>query len=864
MPISSPPIHVSSTKLLGSARSRDLPLPLRFALRELRAGARGFAVFLACLALGVMAIAGVGSISRALSEGLTREGRAINGGDIAFSLITREATPEELSFLRSQGRLSVVGTLRAMGRTADGRQSALVEVKAVDDAYPLAGKAALGSGGDLQAAMETRSGPPGAIGDVALFARLDAKVGDVLSIGEGSVTLRDTLASEPDKLTGGVGYGPRLMMPIEALRSTGLIQPGSLVRWRYRLALPPGVQPATVAERAKAALPEAGWEIRTRDDASPELERNLERFTMFLTLVGLTALLVGGVGVANAVRAFVSRKLETIATLKTLGAPGSSVVAIYMTQTMILALAGIAIGLAVGAALPFLVAWSVGSLLPLPIEPALYPRELALGLAYGLLTALAFSVLPLGRAHDVPVSALFRDGVDPDTRRPRGRYLVLGLLAILALVGLALAFAADRRIALAYVGSAIGTFVLLRLVALGLMAAARRMPRPRSTELRLALANIHRPGALTPSVVLSLGLGLCLLVALTLIDGNIRRQLSSSLPAQAPSFFFVDIRQAEADAFDAFIGQAAPGAILERVPMLRGRIVSLNGVPAEEVKPPPDIAWVLSGDRGVTFAEDVPEGSRVVAGTWWPKDYAGPPLVSVEEGIAKGLGLSVGDPLVVNVLGRNISARIGAIRQLDWESLGINFVMVFSPNTFRGAPVTHLATLTYPGGATVETEVGLLRDIAARFPAVTSVRVKEALEAFSKLAAQLALGIRGAASIALVASVLVLAGALAAGHSERLYDAVVLKVLGATRWRLLLAFLLEYGLLGLATAVFGAVAGTIAAWLIVSRMMDFPFVFIPEAALVSAFGAMAVTLVLGLAGTWRILGQKPAAHLRTL
>ena len=820
-------------------------------------------MFLACLALGVMAIAGVGSISRALSEGLAREGRAINGGDIAFSLITREATPEELTFLRGEGTVSMAGTLRAMARTAAG-QSALVEVKAVDTSYPLAGQAALQGGAALQTALAPGVDASGAVGDVALFARLNVSQGDLLTIGEGRVKLTGTLVSEPDKLAGGVGYGPRLMMPIEALRESGLIQPGSLIRWRYRLALPPGVEPAVVAERAKAAFPEAGWEIRTRDDASPELQRNLERFTMFLTLVGLTALLVGGVGVANAVRAFVSRKRETIATLKTLGAPGASVVAIYLVQTMILALAGIAAGLGVGAALPYVVSWSVGPLLPLPIEPAVYPRELALALAYGLLTAFSFSIWPLGRAHDIPVSALFRDGVDPGTRRPRKRYLALGLASVLGLVGLAVLFAADRKIALVYVGAAIAAFVLLRIVALALMAGARRMPRPRMTELRLAIANIHRPGALTPSVVLSLGLGLCLLVALTLIDGNIRRQLQSSLPQQAPSFFFLDIRQAEAADFDAFVRAAAPGATLDRVPMLRGRIVSLKGVPVEKITPPSDIAWVLSGDRGITFADDIPDGSRIAAGSWWPRGYSGPPLVSMEAGIAKGLGLTVGDPVVVNVLGRNVSASIGAIRQLDWESLGINFVMVFSPNTFKGAPVTHLATLTYPDGATVETEVDLLKKVADRFPSVTTVRVKEALEAIAKLAAQLALGIRGAASIALVASVLVLAGALAAGHSERLYDAVVLKVLGATRRRLLLAFLLEYGLLGLATAVFGAIAGTVAAWLIVSRMMDFTFVFIPQAALVSAFGAMAVTLVLGLAGTWRILGQKPAAHLRTL
>lgn len=843
-----------------------LPIHLRFALRELRAGVTGFAVFLACLALGVMAIAGVGSVSRSLSEGLTREGRAINGGDLAFSLIPREMGAEERAYVDGLGRTSTVATLRAMARTADGR-STLVEIKAVDSTYPLVGAAKLGNGGDLQAALAGTDGGFAAVADQTLFGRLDLKPGDTLTIGTGTVRLADTLLSEPDKLAGGLGFGPRLMMSIDALRATGLIQPGSLIRWHTRVVLPDGTPDAelkTVETAANARFPQAGWEIRSRLEASPSLERNIERFTMFLTLVGLTALLVGGVGVANAVRAFVERKRDTIATLKTLGAPGSTVFSLYLTQTMVLGLAGIAIGLALGAALPFILAATIGSLLPLPIEPSLYPRELGLALAYGLLTALAFAIWPLGRAHDVPVSALFRDAVDPGRLWPRWRYLAMGLAAAGALIGLAVLFAFDRRIALIYIGAALGAFVLLRIVAWGVMAIARRLPRPRSTELRLAIANIHRPGALTPSVVLSLGLGLCLLVALTLIDGNISRQLTASLPERAPSFFFVDIQDAEKDRFDTFVRAQAPGGKLERVPMLRGRIISIKGVPSDQIVAPPDIAWILNGDRGITYAEKIPDGSQLVAGEWWPADYAGPPLVSIEEEVATGFDLKIGDPISVNVLGRNIDARIGAIRKLEWESLGINFVLVFSPNTFKGAPVTHLATVTFPAGTPTETELSLLKEAAKAFPTVTTVRVKDALDAINGLVAQLALGIRGAASIALVASVLVLAGALAAGHRGRVYDAVVLKTLGATRWRLLTAFVLEYGLLGLATAVFGVLAGTAAAWIIVTEVMELKFVFLPGAAIAAAFGAMAITIVFGLLGTWRILGQKPAAYLRNL
>ncbi|GLS17693.1 ABC transporter permease [Labrys miyagiensis] len=843
--------------------SSTLPLPLRYALRELRAGIGGFGIFLACLALGVMAIAGVNAISSALTDGLRTQGRVINGGDIEFSLIGREADPQELAFLRDQGRLSVIAGTRAMARTADG-QTTLVEIKAVDGLYPLFGSAALAGGKPLSGTIGGEGTQVRAVADPTLFVRLGLQPGATVTLGALTVTLADRLTGEPDKLAGGIGLGPRLTMTLDAFRASGLIQPGSLIRWRYRLELPPDVTPAMVSAKALAAFPQAGWEIHTRDDASPELRRGIDRFTMFITLVGLTALLVGGVGVANAVRAFVERQRNSIATLKTLGAGSNLVTSIYLTQTMLLAVFGIIIGLALGAALPFILAYGFADYLPLPITPVINPAGLALAATYGMLTALAFSLLPLGRAREIGVSALFRDAIAPSRRWPEPMFLLLAALPVLALVALAVVFATDRKVALVYVGAALGAFILLRVVASLLMALARRLPRAHNTPLRLAITNIHRPGAATPSVVLSLGLGLCLLVALTLIDANIRHQLSAAIPDKAPSFFFVDIRHTDAPRFEAFLEKAAPEASIERVPMLRGRIVSVNGAPVEQVKPPPDVAWVLSGDRGVTFADKIPEGSRVVDGQWWNPDYTGPPLVSLEQDIARGLGLKVGDPLVVNVLGRNITAMVGALRKLEWQSFGINFVLVYSPNTFKGAPVTDIATLTYPHGASDATELALLKRVADAFPAITTVRIKDALQSLAELAGQLAMAIRVAASIALIASILVLAGALAAGQNSRLYDAVILKVLGATRGKILFAFVLEYGLLGLATAIFGVIAGTACAWLIVTYLMNFTFTFLPVPALTAAFGALALTILFGLAGTWRILRQKPAAHLKSL
>ena len=842
-------------------------LPLRFALREMRGGLRGFYVFIACIALGAMSIAGVGSLASSLADGLARQGQVILGGDLAFTLVQREATADERAFLDRNGKVSSAATMRAMARTADGHAT-LVEIKAVDGAYPLFGHAVLDPPIPLSDALAQHDGAFGAAADPLLLTQLAIKPGARLTVGNATIEIRAALTSEPDKLAGGIGFGPRLLIGQDALRATGLVQPGSLVHWHYRMRLPANDTSDAAAKQveaqARSTFPEAGWDIRSRSHATPRLERDVERFTQFLTIVGLTALLVGGVGVGNAVKSHLDRRREVIATMKALGASGARVFAIYLTQVLLLAAVGDVIGMALGAVLPFLTAWAFAAIIPLPIAPSVQPGALLLALVYGLLTALAFALWPLGRAHDVPVGALFRDAVAPLPRWPRKIYIAMTAVAAAALTALAVVTAYDRRVALIYVATAAAVFILLRLVAVLLMFLAARMPRARSTVLRMAIANIHRPSALTPTVVLSLGLGIALLVTVIEIDGNLRRQFSNELPAKAPSFYFLDIPSAQAERFDTFVRAKAPAAKLEEVPMLRGRIISANGIPAEKLKPKEGAGWVLQSDRGITYSGKVPEGSRLVEGQWWGADYHGPPLISFEKKIADGLGLKIGDPVTVNVLGRNITAPIANMRTVDWQSLAINFVMVYSPHAFDGAPHTHLATLTYPDGGTPAQEGAIIRAISESFPMVTAVRVKDALDAIGAIVTNLVLAIRGASAITLIAAALVLGGALAAGHRYRVYDAVILKTLGATRMRLIATYAIEYLLLGTATAVFGVLSGSLAAWLIVTDLMHLRFAWLPLPALAAAIGAVAVTVGLGLIGTYSALGQKPAPILRNL
>lgn len=843
-----------------------LPLTLRLSLRELRGGLRGFGIFLACLILGVWAIAAVGSLSRALTEGLAREGRTLLGADMAFALVQRQASPEEREFLARQGTLATVATMRAMVQAGE-KGSALVELKAVDGLYPTIGRLLTEPQGEPADLLARRGEAFGAVADPALLARLDLRAGDTVRLGTATLVIAASLTQEPDRIAGGVGFGPRLLVSQDALAASGLQQPGSLVRWTYRLILPEGAAGDAAIERVKAAaeagFPQAGWDIRTRLNADGRFARNIERFAQFLALVGLTALAIGGVGVANAVKGFVDRKRESIAVMKSLGAPGGQVVAVHLTQVLLIALFGIAIGLGLGALTPVALAGALDGISPIPLVPAAAPEQWALAALYGLAMALAFALPPLGRAHDVPVAALFRDRVAPDRRRPRAVYLVGAGLALALIVAATLGATDYKAIAAGFLAASAGAFLALRLAGAGLMRLARALPRPRRPLLRLALANLHRPAAATPALTLSLGLSVTLLTVIAMADVNLTRNLRSSLPDQAPNFFFLDIPSTEAARFDAAMTALAPGAKLERVPLMRGRIVSVKGVPASQVKAADNIAWVLDGDRGLTFSATLPEGSTIESGQWWPADYAGPPLVSFEEEAAKGLGLAVGDRIVVGVLGRTIEVTVASLRDVEWRSLGINFVMVFSPNTFAGAPHTNLATVTLPPGASnAATEGTIIRDLGRAFPTVTAIRVREAVEAVNDVVGKIMLAVRGASAVVLVASLLVLGGAVAAGHRARLYDAVVLKTLGATRAKLMGAYALEYAIAGACAALVGLLAGTLAAAFVVTGLMKLSFAPAWPEALAAALAAIAAGILLGLAGSWRALGQKPARHLR--
>lgn len=853
-------------------------LAFRLARREMRArpdarGFAGFRIFLLCLTLGIFTIAGVGSLSAALVGGMVAQGQSILGGDIDVRLIQRPANDAQRAFLTKAADFSEVATLRAMIRPlADTNfdTAMLVEAKAVDAAYPLYGDVHLsapqGGGENLAAALAPRQNGGqliyGAVAEQGLFDRLAIAPGALLAMGDVVLELRAVLAHEPDRNAGGFPLAPRLMVQPEALIKAGLLRPGALVNYHYRLKLPASADTADVkaqVDALKAAFPEAGWRLRDRSDASPAMRRFIERLGLFLTLVGLTALVVGGVGVGNAITAYLQKRRETIAVLKALGGTGRFIARIYTLQIAALSLIALVVGLALGAAVPFLVQVLAGDILPVRLALTLYPQPLLAASGFGLLAAAAFALWPLGRVELTSVTALFRGETQPQGGWPAKRYMAGIIICFVGLCGLAMAISERRDVALWFALGIGVSYLLLRGAAALLVFLARRAGRPRRPELRMALANITRPNAPVRAVMLSIGLSVTLLSAISMVDGNVNAQISGDLPDRTPSFFLLDIAPDQMAPLMAHMQADKNISQIETTPMLRGQIMSLRGIAAADYDAPPEAAWVLRGDRGLTYAAELPQGSSLVAGQWWPQDYQGPVLVSVAAEEAGELGLTLGDEVKVNVLGRPLTATIANLRHIDWASGGMNFVFVFSPQPLAAAPHTHLASLV----VATEGEAAFTRTLARQYPNISIIRVKEAIAGLRDVLTNLGLGIRAMSGLTLLAGILVLAGAMASGHRARVYDAVVMKVLGATRRRILLAFALEYALMGLGAAVIAAFTGTLAAYALVTGPMQAEFVFLPLTLGLTVLGAVALTVILGLIGTYTALGAPAAPVLRS-
>ncbi|HYD26022.1 MAG TPA: FtsX-like permease family protein [Croceibacterium sp.] len=837
------------------------PAAWRIARRDLHRRFRGLRLLLVCLFLGVGALAAIGTLAGAIRGELDAQGRAILGGDLEVEVWQRPLNEAESAFLERYGTLSRGLRMQAMASTA--RAATPVELKAVDERWPMYGTLTLADGREAGA-------PPAGQAWLAAGAaeRLGIGPGDRLRIGTVDLTVGGIIDDEPDRLSEGFQLGQTVIVPLALPEQAGLTAPGAMYQSKTRVRFAAGDDPEQVEQALGARFPDVAFDTRTRERASPGAERFVARMGEFLTLVGLAALVIAGIGIGGGVASYLEARRASIATLKILGATSRDIARIYALQVGAAALAGALAGLAAGVLVTPLLAQALGELLPVRTGLVLDPAALLRAGLFGLLVALVFAAPPLVRARHYPAMALMRSRVAPLARGPRwsrGRGAVWPVAAGLAgIAALALIGSPQPLLTALFLGGAAVLLVLLWGLGKAIRAAAARWPRPANPIARAALANLHRPGASTGALVTALGFGLAAFVLLAAVQTSLTANIVRSVPAIAPDFFVVDIPKARVAEFRALAAARAPGATVEAVPTLRGTILAYGPADApvyatQEQRP--DGAWQLRGERGLTYADRLPDGNVLTEGEWWPAHYAGEPLVSVDAEMARAANLKLGDIVTVGVLGVERTARIANFRRLDWESMGLNFVLVFTPNTLADAPHNFAATITLPQGRSAD---GLVPALARAFPSSSVIEVGPLLTQARAILDQVSLAILAAASVAVLAGIAVLLGAIAAARAARLYDTVILRVLGASTRQLLALQIVEFGLLAAVLALVALGLGGGLAWLVIVRLFEFDW--LPDwPRVLAVLGAgIALVLAFALGASLPLLRARPSRALRTL
>ncbi|TXC70731.1 FtsX-like permease family protein [Sphingomonas ginsenosidivorax] len=829
----------------------DWRLAWRLARRELNLRFRGLRLLLACLFLGVGALAAIGSLTRAIDDELARRGSAILGGDVEFAASQRAATPQERSAMARFGTVSE--TVRMQSMAVRGTTSVPIQLKGVDAAYPLYGTLAVrGTSAARRDARTVWIAP-------TLAQRLRVAAGGTVRLGSADFVVGGIVADEPDRLGEGFTLGPVAIVSMAGIARTGLIQPGSLYESKYRIRMPAGASPRTAADRMKAAFPAGGWETKTRDRAAPGAERFIDRMGQFLLLVGLSALVIAGIGVGNGVSSYLAARRGSIAALKVLGATSGMIAKVYLLQVAVVSGIGIVAGLVAGAAAVPLLVTLAGDVLPVAPSFAVQPVPLVLAAAYGMLIALAFTAPPLIEAGSIPAAGLLR-GTFGQRPVPLRRTLPWVVGAGAAIVALALGTAEQPLLSAGFLAAVAGVLLVLAGFGWIVRRGAARLPRPKRPLLRLAIAALYRPGARTGTLVVALGLGLTLFVLLAAIRTSIDANIARTVPQRAPSLFALDVPPAREAEFRRVVEGVAIHPVIRTVPAMRGTITGYGTTRVADLKTLPEGAWALRGERGLTYSAILPEGSELTAGKLWPRDYAGPPLVSIDARLAEVLALKIGDPISYSLLGVERSARIASFRRISWDTLGFNYVMVFSPNAIEDAPHNLAATIDLAPGQ----EGMVMRALLPRFPSVSVIEVRGVIGQIRDIVSQMATAITAAASVAILAGIAVLIGAIAAAREARTYDGVILRTLGATRLQVLGVQALEYAFLSIVLSALALLLGLGGAWYVVTQL--FSFAWLPDYAVVLAtlVGGAVMTMAIGLLGAWPILGARPASALRQL
>ncbi len=841
---------------------------LALAAREFRGSTGRIVFFAACLAVGVAAVVAVAGLSSALDGTIRAQARQLLAADLAVGSRRpiADGVLAAIDGLAGAQRVKVCElpsvVTAAPGDDGGGAPGASVlsELKAVGEGYPFYGDLVTRPARPLGELLDERH----VVVAPELLVRLGLDVGEILMIGGESFTISGTVSAEPDRMGASFSFGPRVLLSLEALERTRLAGLGSRVKYQVLVRLPVGTAPdelAAAAASIRGAIVDPEFvELETASDAQPTLRSSLGRVERFLGLVALLSLLIGGIGVAQAVRAWLAGRLDAIAILRALGVRPREVFGLYLGQTALLALLGSIVGAVAGTLVARAVPTMVSGLLPVEVVVGWQPIAIVRGIALGLGVALLFALRPLVDAMRVPPIRVLRRDADP---LPVSRVVGV-LLSSVLLAGITATASVQSGSVLRGLQFSAGLVAATAVLAGSAYLVVRltgRAPRGHgSVVLRHGLAALARPGSGTLGAIVALGLGVLTVVGMWLIQDRLSAQLRADLPDQAPTVFLVDIQPDQWPGVEESLVSAGAESI-DSVEVVMGRLASINGVPVADLAVvendrSSDRRWVLTREQRLTSMATLPQDNIIVdGGLWAHPDRA---EVSIEEDFARDLGVGVGDSIVFDIQGVPVELLVSSIRTVEWESFSINFFLVVEPGVLDRAPRFRIATARLDAAQ----ELPLQDRLAAGFPNVTVLRIRDVLEKVVGILEQLGNGIRFLGAFTVLAGIAILAGAVSAGAIRRGRQVALFKTLGMTRAQVVAVFAVEYALVGLVAGVLGTVGAVVMAWAVVHFGFQIAWAWRPSALIVALGATVVLSVVAGLAASVRALAVRPLAVLR--
>lgn len=835
----------------------------RYLIRESR-GARGrLAFFIACLAVGVAAVVSVAGLTRGLEEAVRREARALLAADLTVR--GRQPLPVELrQLLDARAELTttrikeMVTVLAVVDDAGEPRASQLVELLAIDGAYPFYGELEL----QPAAPLDRLLAGDGAVVAPDLLARLGVEVGEELVLGGHSVRIAGIIRAEPGFVADAFRLGPRVIVSEATLARTDLERFGSTIVYRtlVRLADSDREGVDALAEELRAQAPEAArLSVETYTDAQPAFRDGLSRVDRYVGLVALLSLILGGVGVAQSTRAWIAGRVDAMAVLSTLGMRPREIFTLYFAQAAALGLVGGALGVAAGMGLQLLVPRLLADLIPAGLETGFWqPAAAARGMALGVGVALVFSLSPLSAVLRVPPLRALRSDVEP---LAPSRWTRWGTAVVLA-AGIWIAAATQAR-SLATGGAFVAALALaaslLALATLGLVRLLARLPRlSAGVAVRHGLAALARPGAGTVGAAVALGLGILVLVGMALVERGLTRELQPRFGEDAPTVFMIDIQPQQWAGVRELLAQSGASDV-DSVPVVTARLQEIGGTSVTELAAAADgegRRWALTREQRLTYVEELPADNEVIAGELWsdPEHFE----VSLERDFARDLGVGVGDRLTFDVQGVPVELAATSIREVDWGTFGINFFLVAEPGSLDEAPQFRVATARLDESG----EQRLQTALATAFPNVTLFRTRQILDKVRAVLERLATAVRLLGAFTLVVGVAILAGAVSADSIERGREIALYKTLGMTRYGVAAMFAIEFALLGLVSGIVGTGGGTLLAATVLARGMDVAFRLEPLALAAAVAASIALTVLTGLVAATGALRRRPVEVLR--